>query len=110
MGAHINAARNSITKLMTELRTRIKAEVKVATITYTDKAVGEPSRFKTLPFSSNPETITNNIPTTCRYAYEKLEGTLSTRNFIYILVILYITISHALFFFVIVEGVTPRKM
>ena len=83
MGAHINAARNSITKLMTELRTRIKAEVKVATITYTDKAVGEPSRFKTLPFSSNPETITNNIPTTCRYAYEKLEGTLSTRNYHY---------------------------
>ena len=110
MGAHINAARNSITKLMTELRTRIKAEVKVATITYTDKAVGEPSRFKILPFNSNPTTITNNIPTTCRYAYEKLEGTLSIRIWvIYIILILYIMISHAQFF-VIVEGVTPRKM
>ena len=78
MTPYINAARNSITHLIDELQHKMKANVKVAVVTYDDVIEKEktkygldwvkkpgfpnhPNRFQILPFNSDPRKIENFI-------------------------------------------------
>ena len=65
MGPHIIAAKDSINKVIDEVKQDGNIKLKVAIVAYTDNAVGTPNRFKTLPFTDNSDSAKTYLQKHC---------------------------------------------